>query len=282
MDSLLSLIDSRINKAEKNSNALRSVPCKVIELLNNDYVKVQIVTDSTIYTVLNRSGTNVNVGETVSLYYQGMINNKSAYIGAAITKEEGGGSGCSFNSIIGDVTIGEVFPSVSRIIGACPFKALINTNAFVVYNCVIQGVDTGTLYLHFYIDGEEIGFSPTVSVTLNQYITQSFVLPFTTLQGNHMLQVRAIGYGYITSATLNVCGTGIEVSDSPYEPTAENDYIYETVGSSTNTIYYIGETSYPSIPTTINGEPTTIIRATTFTNSSINTVYIPEGVEEIE
>ena len=71
----------------------------------------------------------------------------------------------------------------------------------------------------------------------------------------------------------------VEVSPEPTEPT---DYMYITRNDSTEIIRYIGDIINPELPSEIDGKPITIIAATAFGASEVRSVYIPDGVIEIE
>ena len=47
-------------------------------------------------------------------------------------------------------------------------------------------------------------------------------------------------------------------------------------------IYYIGESNKPAVPTTLNGKSVEKILVTGFNYSEVTSVYIPEGIVEIE
>lgn len=85
-DSFMKVIQDINNKMSIPEN-VKSVPCKVIELLDNEKVKVEVISSGANYIVLNRCGNDVQLGENVSLFYHGdIINSNQAYIGAAINK----------------------------------------------------------------------------------------------------------------------------------------------------------------------------------------------------
>jgi uncharacterized protein (UPF0147 family) len=67
-DNFLKVIEEISKKISLPEN-IKSVPCKVIELLNDEKVRVEVVSTGATYTVLNRCGNDVHIGENVSLYY---------------------------------------------------------------------------------------------------------------------------------------------------------------------------------------------------------------------
>lgn len=64
--------------------------------------------------------------------------------------------------------------------------------------------------------------------------------------------------------------------------TSEVDYIYETTNTTANTIFYLSSYTKMIMPTTLDSKQVDIIRATTFDDSSLVEVVIPEGITEIE
>lgn len=69
------------------------------------------------------------------------------------------------------------------------------------------------------------------------------------------------------------------ILEEHYDPTDENDYVYidDTI------IYYVGDKTRVSVPTTLNGVPVTTLSSVSFNNNSdLVGVSIPEGVTSIE
>lgn len=280
MDNLLTLIDSRIAQTDRNSSSIKSIPCRVEEVLDNNYVRVKMITTGAIYDLLNKSGTAVTVGETAQVYYTGLFNSKSAYVGAVTNKDSGGGNETPLSLVVGETQLIEIFDS-EMVVGTCDFAVKANTVCIIQFNITLWGVNGGNTHFAFALDNNVI-YEPILTTHVGEYISQSFSIPLEIITGTHTLEIKAIGDGLVSNASVMVYGHGVESADHPYEPTADADYIYETSASQTNTIYYIGDSLYPSIPEVINGQPVKILRGTTFNQSNIKSAYIPEGVEEIE
>lgn len=78
MNEFLKLIDERIEK--KSSKIETKSQFAVVQSVNDDLVEVRF-SDDTVYSIPNRSGTFVNIGDTVKVEYQGnAINSQTAYI----------------------------------------------------------------------------------------------------------------------------------------------------------------------------------------------------------
>lgn len=64
--------------------------------------------------------------------------------------------------------------------------------------------------------------------------------------------------------------------------TNESDYIYEKDNSYAQTVFYLSSYTKLTLPTSLDGAPVNTIRATTFYNTSVNKIIIPDGITEIE
>ena len=85
MDKFFEVLDAAKKKVD--STQLKSVPCEVVAKLDKEMVQVKLIANGAIYTVANRSGNDVAVGENVTLFYNGSIITESqAYIGAVLNK----------------------------------------------------------------------------------------------------------------------------------------------------------------------------------------------------
>ena len=65
---------------------------------------------------------------------------------------------------------------------------------------------------------------------------------------------------------------------SDYQPTSENDYIYDN----DTIIFYTGNTKCPEIPQTLDGVQVRVIEKTAFAGQDVTAVKIPDGTEVIE
>lgn len=279
MDDFISLIDERIKKSNASKSYLKSIPCRVISITNDSNVLVESVIDKTRYSVPNFSGSSLDVGENVQLYYKENIIN-GAYIGACINKNNGD-NGSSLNFVEGDAYIGELF-SDYRVIGECSFKCSQQTNCVISFNYVMVGNDSGNVMFKFTIDDSDLDFIPIISTINNNYYSGSFTVPCTVLNGGHFLEVKAKGSGYISSMQLNMCGHGIESDKKPYDPTTGDDYLYDTNNNVVSIIRYLGNKARPSVPSEIEGLPVRRLYTTAFNYSNVEAVYIPDSVIEIQ
>ena len=279
MDALMALIQSQTQKEINKSAAIFSTPCRVVAKLGDEKYTIEIIGNSVQYDVYNLSGSSVEVGEQVQLYYRnGIISSRTAYIGASLTKG-GGGSGEPCNYVIGfsnNASLSNTYKEINTIY----FRALGTTKIFLSCNVTVEGTSTGNIVLKIYYDNELCNYEPKTSVSQGGYSNINISLPFNCDVGDHKIKIMAIGAGSVASSSF-VFGQLI-VGTSGYTPTDEDDYIYETTADSANTIFYTGETEQPAVPVTLSDKPTDIIRATTFGGSGVVRVLIPDGVTEIE
>lgn len=276
MDELLKLIDNRV-KANQMRSAVKSLPCTVTEVASENAVTVKVRSTGAKYTVPNYSGSAVSVGESAMLYYTGdILTGLNAYIGASINKETASNVGF----VTGAVYTGALFED-SRTVALCRFNTDSHTTIQIIFNFVLYGTSSSASNLQVILDGVEQSFKPLFVVSSGQYITTSINLPASVLSGSHTVVIQGDGDNTIYRGQLNVLGHGVFV-DNTYEPTGDDDYIYETVSNSTNVIYYIGNSVKPEIPLSLNGYSIDTLRATSFFGSEVQTVYIPDGVTAIE
>ena len=85
---LQDLISDVVKKEIGNMNLTNAVPCRVINLLGNGSVQVELISTKARYIVANYSGSALKVGEITQLFYRGVISNHTAYIGASNYKPE--------------------------------------------------------------------------------------------------------------------------------------------------------------------------------------------------
>lgn len=96
MNAFNELVKQEADKAIKNSACVFSAPCVVVSVLENQKYVVKLITNNAQYTVVNYSGSNLEVGESAQLFYRNnIISEQTAYIGASLTKDSGGGGGGS-------------------------------------------------------------------------------------------------------------------------------------------------------------------------------------------
>ena len=273
MNGLVELIDSRIKKCD---SGLKTVPCTVLALEDNEYVKVATLTDQSVFTVLNESGSSLEVGELVQLAYTGLLSNSSGYIIASKNKS----NGAAYTNVSARVYTGSLFTSF-RPIASVGVKTGGATDCVLYINCNLSAESDGVVEFEVEINNVVKTFKPKYSVAADEYSFVSFAMPITLSGDENEVWVSAKGEGIVNGADVFVGGHGLEGYDL-YDITGDNDYIFTTSNSQSNVIYYIGSSNRPRMPITLNNAAIDTLYATAFNYSGVQAVYIPEGITEID
>lgn len=278
MDALQELIDKAIDERLRKSDCVASIPCYVIDILDSGYYVVEDIKNGSRYTVPNFSGSAVNKGENVQLFFKGgVVSNRSAYIGAVNYKNSDSASPVIVESLN---TLGEIVDSDAEV-SLFKFKVIETTNLIINFNANVFGTASGELVMKVIIGQNELLYKPRKTVALNEYNSMCFSLPFSLESGEYTARVVANGVGNFVDICAYIYGFRIEALPI-FDPTSDVDYIREIKNGKSNSIFYIGSSLRPSVPAIMDNKDTNIIRATTFNTSNVLGVYIPEGVTEIE
>lgn len=281
MDDLYNLISEIVIKQINSLNLNKTVPCKVIKTMDNENVEVELISNKAHYIVPNYSGSPLNAGETVQLFYKGIITNNNAYVGASLNKEiEVSDEKYNLNYIQGKSEIGGTLSTGTKIT-TIGFTNSRNCHCFVVLNITFTGTQSNNITIKTFLDGTELSYAPQITTVESESTHFSCTIPITADSGDHVVNIMCYGVGYVESANCFVFGMNIE-KYIPYEPTDQNDYRYTVENVEANIIYYIGKTESPEIPATLSGAATTKLLVTSFDHSDVERVKIPEGVVEIE
>jgi hypothetical protein len=276
-DALTELINQKIDKKIAESDIVHSLYAKVISPLENGMYVVELLPTKTQLILPNWTGSELDIDENVQVFYKGeIISERTAYIGSSFYKDDIA-SRNRVKYIVGTSKLG-VITTTQRTIATIKFEALQKTKVFVVLNSNIWGNETGFSTVYIYMDGQMHEYVPKTTVTANYDSVQSFTLPFDVTKGKHVVDIRASGSGDYIDIYAFVFGQGLNDKDT-YDPTDEDDYIY-TGGT---IIYYIGETTTPLMPVTLDNVPVTTLLPTAFCgNEELETVKIQNGVTRIE
>lgn len=266
MDALNQIIQREVNKTLTESDCLLSAPATIIMPTGNEKYLVKILATEAEYELYNYSGSALEVGENVQIFYRhGRISPQTAYIGAAITR----------GSM--EYVYGIERPTFSMI----QFDS-IETSCVICGNYVISGTDTGTVEFIIYVDDTPLVFVPSTNVVDGQLQTISFSLPYTLTSGSHLITININGEGEIVHAKSFVWGIGIGGSDSPYMPTSEEDYVYSINNGKATILFYISDYTKIIVPSTLEGYPVDCLSSTAFSYSHVQDVIIPSSVTKIE
>lgn len=274
MESLFTLIDERVEKVISSSTLISSAPCVVIGIRENEMVQVRLLSNGAEYTVPNWSGSCLNLGETVSLFYKGIISNETCYIGASSNKDSN-----TNGYVYGEAYLGEL-QGVNRNIAVIDFYNS-SENILLGFDAVIQGgsesVSNGTISI--YIDGVSKRYTPMFTTVLGGYTHCSFTLPYSISNGIHTIEIKCECENSMLVDIESYVWGSVRL---PIEPTDENDYIYRIDNGSAYIIKYIGTKRYIQTPLTLEGVPVKIIGKSAFMETDVKMVVVSEGVEEIE
>lgn len=172
---------------------------------------------------------------------------------------------------------GEVFGS-ERTVAKGGFSCGRETWAFVDCTLILSG--DGLVSTAVCLDGIAQTLRPKITLHDGEYSTFHFTLPLNVSGGTH--QVRIVMRGTADISDIQSFVWGQEVKRESPEITDENDYLYTVNDGITTVTGYTGKSLYPQIPDDLGGGRTTYIGKTSFTDSAIESVYIPDGVTEIQ
>lgn len=202
MDSLLELIDNRINKAMSQSSYINSQLGQVLEV-NNGIYKVKLFTIGATYSIPNFSGSDIKEGQTVYVYWRGgFLSNQTAYIGATQS---------SANEIVyvygNNTTI--ALSNEDTTISSFNLITQLSTVVTVYFNCILESSSTGTTTFTIILDDDALSYTPKQSI-VEGYTHCSFVLPIELEEtGNHFITIKANGVGNVTAIESFATGQGI-------------------------------------------------------------------------
>lgn len=278
MDALKELIQNESQKQITKSACIASIPCVVIENLGNQQYKVATLGEYIEYTLTNYSGSYLNLGETVQVFYRnGYLSNQTAYIGAACYK--GSESAPEPAIVKGFNMTGNIGTdkkmSLFKIYTSRP------TNVILSFNSNIKGLADDDVKITVVFDESELEYEPQITVHNGEISHLSFSIPLNFSSGTHTINIIGNGIAKCLKTESSVYGLYI-VGLPVVVPTDEEDYIYETLTLESNPVFYIGETELPLLPTTLNGKSVKKVRATTFDNSEVISVVIPDGITAID
>lgn len=274
MSELQDLISDIVKKEIGNMNLTNAVPCRVVNLLGNGRVQVELISTKARYIVANYSGSALKVGEITQLFYRGVISNHTAYIGASNYKPE------RTKFIIMESKTGLIGSELSVVSNAY-VKSTNDTDIEITYNATLLGIYNCDVEFIIRIDGVEHDYKPVVSTIAASKVPICFSVPYTIEKGNHIVEILAKGLSNIECVYGFVSGQ-VDEGEIIFDDVFENDFIYIDNTDTVDTVLYVGDSLVPKIPDMINEKPVEKICASTFNAFDVKAVYIPDGVTEIE
>lgn len=273
VDSLIELIDNRIDKALNQSAHVNSLIGQVIAASNDRY-DVKLFTTGAVYNLPNYSGSDVSIGEQVYVYYSGgFLSNQTAYIGASLNKP-------ALTTFIHGIAFLGSLSLTPKKIASVYFLNTAPTTINLVFNAVISSATVGAVTFTILVDDEEYEYEPAVTAN-DGYTHCSFTLPVELSEiSSHNIDIKASGVGAVTQIKTYIFG--VSITESDWVVTSENDYIYIVRDNEATLLIYIGSYTRIITPLTMDGAPVTKISNSCFMNTPVEAVMISNGVITID
>lgn len=273
MDSLIELIDNRIDKALNKSTYVNCLLGQVLSISNDRY-NVKLFTTGAVYNLPNFSGSDVSVGETVYVYYSGgFLSNQSAYIGASLNKP------ALTTFIYGTEFTGDLSNTPKKV-ATIYFLTTAPTTINLVVNAVITSDTVGTINFAIIVDDEEYEYKPAVTAN-DGYTHCSFTLPIHIEEvESHTIDIKAKGVGSVSQIKAYIFG--VSITEDDWIVTGENDYIYIVRDNEATLLIYTSNYTRIITPLTMDGAPVTKISNSCFMNTPVEAVMISSGVITID
>ena len=202
MDSLLELIDSRIEKALAKSNCVNSQIAQVLSV-SGSTCEVKLFTTGAKYTIPNYSGSDIYEGQLVHVYWVGgFISNQSAYIGAALT-DTGATSVIPCQKTL--VSLIQTDQRVARV----RFTNQAKTYVIINFNAVIENESSGNVTFQIIFDETALAYTPKLTTVVGfNHCSFNVYIPIEEL-GDHTIEIVASGVGDIIQVDSCLSGQGI-------------------------------------------------------------------------
>lgn len=272
VDSLIELIDNRVQTTIDKSAYINSLVAQVTSV-GIDKCGVKLLTTGVTYNLPNYSGSDVEVGEKVYVYYKGgFLSEQTAYIGESVSKNSKLSYILSYNFL-------KELSSTAQKISVIRFNTSAATTINYVFNSVIESDTSDLVTFTILIDDEEYDYISFV--TANDGFTHcSFTLQLELEEASeHIIDVKATGSGEISQVKSYIFGTNIE--ESEWYLTTEDDYIYAIRDGEAILLIYIGSHKRIITPTTVEDVPVTAISNSCFMDSDVEAVMVSGDVTTV-
>lgn len=170
--------------------------------------------------------------------------------------------------------------STSGIIAEGKFTVRERTTVFADITLNIRGTSDNEVQVNLLFDGVEHPVYFIGKTAENEPLTVHFSMHKTIENGIHTTDLKLSGNCEILHISAYVWGQNITAIQP--EPTFAKDYEYSISGKSVTIKKYIGNAVNIAVPAKIEGLPVKIIGGGAFSDTEVEAVKIPEGVEEIE
>lgn len=276
MDSLIELIDNRIENAMSKSTYVNSLIGQITSV-GDSRCGVKLFTTGVVYNLPNYSGSDVVVGEKVYVYYAGgFLSNQTAYIGASLNKAT------KITYIEGSNTLGNLSSNPKKV-STIYFLVTAPTTINLVFNATIEAQTTDTATFAIIIDDNEYDYVPTMNIN-DGYTSCTFTVPVSFEDvGVHQIDIKATGVGAVTQVKSYIFGVGITKSDWIVTSDADYTYMIDMVDpTGERSLRYIANYDKIITPTTLDGNPFLSIGYETFMTKDVTAVDIQPPVTTIE
>lgn len=199
---LLELIEKEFDKKIAEKPLILAVPCVVLKDLGDEYYRVYCMSDESEYEFINLTGSHLEVGDRVQVYYKtNNMKTANGYIGASISNKP-----CKSGYVYSDETDQmylDVLKDVEeKTIVKMTFKTLCPTDIFIgtLGNLHADDLPSSELlnvgaFLYFYLDGKKLEmseFEQRVSKFDSKWISASFPITVDYNPNNltHTLELR--------------------------------------------------------------------------------------------
>lgn len=200
------LVQREIDKRLAKSTLISTAPCRVIEVLDDEKYLVQLITNNSKIKLANYSGSPLEVGENVQVFYRGdIITQQSAYIGASLTK---GGDGGKDVYILGTKTLGSLTVTEKTFCNVA-VKALKETTITLGFNANILGLTSGDYVFKFYVDSKQYDYVVKGNDVADKYENCNVILPISLTVGEHIVEINGSGSGTVEDLKAFVSGQDI-------------------------------------------------------------------------
>ena len=201
MDSLLELIDNRVQKAVAKSSHINSEIGQVVSVSGTS-ATVKLLATNTQYTLPNYSGFEVRIGDVVYVYWKGgFLSPQSAYIGAS-TRSDFATTYIDLTSTTGSMATANADVSFESVINNCTVS--------LVFNAVVSATTAADFAFTIYLDNVAETYTPTGTTIAGGYVHCNFTLPLSiSSAGNHTIEVQGSGNGTAAQIKSYIYGQGI-------------------------------------------------------------------------
>lgn len=276
MDNFLQVIDKRVKKAIVESNVINTTPCIILNQVDSNNFSVKMLSNDCIYVLPNLSGSALEKGDLCQVFYKGSFSQRNCFIGAALNRQGSGSTiaQCINFNIVGDLPTIDFMPLAN-----CKVLSFADSPSLLNINMNVQGLVQTEFGLQILINGEIYKtIYKNIDEDEKEIISVSFPLKF---EANQKYKIQLNVKGMVTLLDFECFVYGFNIEETViFDPTTDDDYIIDANNNSI--IYYIGNSTNPQIPQIIQNTEINKIYSTGFNYSTIESVYIPEGIEEIE